>query len=45
MTFELIRISIGIPIQVIKHLEIGINLEKANGALSYPQFVDSVQSV
>ena len=30
------------PIQVIKHLEIGLNLE--NGMLSYAQFVDSVQS-
>ena len=43
MTFELIRIWIRIPIQVIKHLEIGVNLE--NGVISYPQFVDSVKSV
>ena len=43
MTFELIRIWIYILIQVIKHLEIGLNLE--NVVLSYPQFVDSVQSV
>ena len=41
MTFELIRISIQIPIQVIKYLEIGLNL--GYGVLSYPQFVDTVQ--
>ena len=43
MTFELTRIWIHIPIQVIKHLEIDLNLE--NGTLSYPHFVNSVQSV
>ena len=42
MTFELIRIWIRIPIQVIKHLEIGVNLE--NGVIFYPQFVDSVSN-
>ena len=36
MTFELPRIWIRIPIQAIKHLEIG--------ALSYPQFFDSVSN-
>ena len=43
MTFELTRIWIGIPIQVIRHLKISLNQE--NDALSYPQFVESVQSV
>ena len=33
MTFELTRIRIRTSVQVIKHLEIGLNLE--NGALSY----------
>ena len=40
MTYFFTRIRIGISIQVIKHLEIGLNLE--NGVLSYPQFADSV---
>ena len=42
-TFELKIIRICISVQVIKHLEIGLNLE--NGVLSYWQFVDSVQSI
>ena len=41
MTFELTRIWIRIPMQVLKHLEIDLNLE--NGVLPYPQFLDSVQ--
>ena len=43
MTFELIRICIRTPIQVVKYLEISLSLE--NSAFIYPQFVDSVQSV
>ena len=43
MTFEIFTIWIRIPIQFIKHLEIGLNME--NGMLSFSQFVDSRQGV